>query len=252
MPSRLVILVRSDAQDVLMPDNPAWASAPQPSWIETIVRTFDILATHASAQDLRRVEKINARIRWTKRAAETIALFLGEDQRLHDELRGVLGTIQAEAAGLDDANAFGISGGEVRGTRELLEALLLTAAGLRGKQQVDVAVVVPDPALAVSPKGAVLSFLERQGRQTRFAAGYHNMLNWIADAPALEQRVSRDRIQAACEAAAPKVRRPRVVRIGPEKSAGLSVSTRAALGRLSLRVARISFGDLYAARRKSR
>ena len=37
-----------------------------------IVRAFDILATHASAADLLRVEKINARIRWTKSAAATI------------------------------------------------------------------------------------------------------------------------------------------------------------------------------------
>ncbi len=251
-PSRLVMLVRSNAQDVLASGNPAWADAQQPSWIETIVRAFDILATHASAQDLLGVEKINARIRWTEKAAATITEFLGEDQRLHDELRELLTSIRAEGSALGDANPAGLAGGDVQGTAELLEAVLRAAAGLGGKQQVDVAVVTPDPALAVSPKGATLTFLERQGRQSRFAAGFHNMLNWIAGAPALEQRVPPELIRAAGEAAVGKVRRPRPARIGGHKSPGLSVPTRAALGRLSLRVARISVGDLCAARRKSR
>lgn len=250
--SRLVMLVSSDAQDVLPPDNPAWASVPQPSWIETIVRAFDILATHASAQDLLRVEKINARIRWTKKAAATIAESLGENQGLHDELRDLLATILAESTTLGEADPAASAIGDAPGMAELLEAVMLAAAGLGGKQQVDVAVVTPDPSLTISTKGAVLSFLEQRGRQSRFAAGYHNMLNWIAVAPALEQRVLPDRIHAAREAAAGRVRRPRPATIGRRKPSGLSVPTRAALGRLSLRVAKISVGDLYAAHRKNR
>lgn len=250
--SRLVMLVRSDAQDVLSSDNPAWANAAQPGWIETIVRTFDILATHASAADLLRVEKINARIRWTKSAAATITEFLGADERLHDRLREVLAKIEAEGGALGEANPAGLESRDMPGTAELLEAVLLAAAGLGGKQRVDVAVVTPDPALAISPKGAMLNFLERQGRQNRFASGYHNMLKWIASAPALAQRIPPDRIQSALEVAAGKVRPPRPRGVGGQKSLELSVATRAALGRLSVRVARIGAEELYTARRKSR
>jgi hypothetical protein len=214
------------------------------------VRTFDIMSTHTSANDLLRVEKINDRIRWTREVAATIAPFLGQHRALHERLLELLARIQDARAAVAESEPAGGPSHEFPEATELLESVLLAAAGLSGKREVDVAVVVPDPEYAVSPRGAVLDFLELRGRQDRFAAGYHTMLNWIECAPAIARRVPSDRSQAAREAAARKVRRPRPARPGRHNQLGLSVPTRAALGRLGVRVARIGIEDLYAVRRK--
>jgi hypothetical protein len=248
--SRLVLLVRAGSHDLPASDDPAWAGVPQPNWVETIVRAFDIMAIHASANDLLRVEKINVRIRWTRNVATTIGPFLREHPSLHDRLRELLATIYEEGAALGESKPTRGPSHDGSEVTALLERVLLAAAGLSGKREVDVAVVLPDPAYAVSPRGAVLDFLELRGREDRFAAGYHTMLNWIERAPAVAKRVPLDRSQAAREAAARKVRRPRPARPSGRKRLGLSVPTRAALGQLGVRVARIGIEDMYAVRRK--
>ena len=218
--------------------------------IETIVRTFDIMATHASARDLLRVEKVNARIRWTRDVAATLAQFLGEHQALHDQLLELLARIEMREP--PSTSEAGPTGQPRPSADRSFGDGAARRGGNRGKQEVDVAVVVPEPAFAVSSKGAVLDFLERRGCQERFAAGYHTMLNWIERAPAIAQRVPAERSQAARDAVACKVRRPRPASPGAHKPPGLSVPTRAALGRLGVRVARIGIEDLHAVRRKGR
>ncbi len=248
--SRLVILVRNLRRPVSA-DDPAWSGAIRPRWTETLIRGFDVLATHAAAQDLARVEKINRRIRWTRSAATTLAAFLQDDPRLRDQLRALLATIEAEGvSGSDDLEegagpVITQADGDLH---RLLESVLLSAAGIRNKRTVNVAVV--EAAVELSSPAVIgpLGFLQRSGRRHRFAVGYWSMLKWIEATTVLAPPVADDVSRAALVAAQRRVRIPRAYR-SPSK---LSPSARLELSRLATRIVRISAGDLWAARRRRR
>jgi predicted acylesterase/phospholipase RssA len=244
--ARLVLLVRSEGHYPPGASDADWTAAIQPRWTETVVRAFDILATHAVALDLLHVEQFNARIRWTRRVAAEIAAFLPDHQQCADQLHALMATIEQEGAAFARLKGSAPPDrSEPRSIPELFEAVLMRAAGLQDKREVDVAVVSAPPSRARS--NAMLTFLERQGREERFAAGFHTMLKWIHDAPQVAQRVPQEVAQGACAASERRLRKPRRTGV---RSLRLSPATRVELGLLAARVAAIGACDFRAVKRK--
>jgi hypothetical protein len=96
---------------------------------------------------------------------------------------------------------------------------------------------------------AILGFLERRGREDRFATGFHDMLHWLQTAPQVAHRVGPELSRAGCAASARKLRRPAP---GGMRSVRLSRSTRTQLSLLAARVAAIAADDYRAVKRKPR
>lgn len=245
---RLVILVRNLRRPVSA-DDPAWSGARRPRWSETLIRAFDLLATHAAAQDLARVEKINQRIRWTQSAATTLVAFLQDDPDLRDRLRELLATIRKESmAGPDDLEegTGGVSAAADLDMQGLLETVLRAAAGIRNKRTINLAVIEADPDMNSQARIGPLDFLQRAGRHNRFAVGYWTTLKWIESTAALSPPVADDVSSAALLSAQRRVRIPKAYR----SRGRLSPSARLELSRVAARVAGILAADIRAARRR--
>jgi hypothetical protein len=199
------------------------------------------------ALDLLRVEKLNARIRWIKQVAAELAPFLSDSRECADRLHALLAMIEREGAALGSGRGLEARDrGEPRAVPQLFEEALLMAAGIANKREVDVAVMSPPS----KPRSTgMLSFLERRGREERFASGFHTMLGWIQSAPQVVRRMDPDLAQRASAASARNLRRPQRA---DDRSLRLSPSTRLELSKLAARVAAIGAVDFRAAKRKPR
>ena len=203
-PSRLVMLVRSGARWPPLANSRAWSGRGRPRWIQTLARVLDIIATQAVGRDLLQVEEVNARLVWTKEVAARIAERIAEDEQTQapyfqrllsdiDEGRSAFARIRRRPVTRADSGDGSVAA--------LVEAILKSAAGLTGKQPVEVAVITPDDGFAgPQPLNSLVAFIERRQREDNFAAGYWTMLRWIESAQTLEARVAPDLISraAAC------------------------------------------------------
>ncbi|MDT0277097.1 patatin-like phospholipase domain-containing protein [Blastococcus goldschmidtiae] len=175
-----------------------------PPWTSTLARLLTTLTTEPLYADLRAIEDVNARLRWSRELAEVLAPHLSAASS--DALREVLGRMTAEQAG-PGASGDGLptdSGGGP-GTEDLGDLLLRvlrTAGGVAGKFPVGTEVISPlqlveQPADAGgSPRGqqqvpSLLAgefmgrfggFTARALRQSDFALGWQSLSAWLPDA----------------------------------------------------------------------
>jgi predicted acylesterase/phospholipase RssA len=242
--ARLVMLLRSNMRRPPSSESPAWAGEGRPLWTQTLARVLGLVASHSADQDLVEVEKVNARLGWTKDVAAKVAELVGERADARASLEQLLGTIDRERAALAPITRPEPAADDGSLTK-LIESVLQSASGLAGKVVTDVAVFMPDPEFpGPQPMDGLLGFIQRKEREEHFAAGYWSMLKWIEHAPTFAARLPAELIADAGAAAAGEVRRPRASRGGRYRSRRISFETRAELLRVGARALRIAAADL--------
>ncbi len=204
---RVFLLIHPDPAATTQTPSPAWTGdSPQPSWLHAGTRAFTIGRTQTIFDDLRRLEKTNTYLEWSKAIPEAVqagvaaaidrlglsaaqadtlraslqeaaAAQLGQIRRQQDQVRATAG----RAPG-----SHGEAGGDYA---ETVAALVAATTGLEGKQPALVDVVSPaiDPAVTESASallaGAFLfhfgGFIDVKYRQNDFALGYRNMQYWL-------------------------------------------------------------------------
>jgi predicted acylesterase/phospholipase RssA len=256
--SRLVVLIRSDADRPRDAADPAGTDRVQPRWTETLGRSLDVLASHSASMDLRHVEKTNNRIRWISQVAETIAgLLTGDEDAARRELEDALDRVREQKAGLTTAAAQDDEARPAAGRplKELVETALRTAAGLERMRVVDVAVVgrqTPHP-LAAHGLAQVSGLLDPRRRRRDFAAGYQSMVAWMrADGGLRAAGVQPRLIDDACDAAQRRWREVGGARSVADGWRVPLLATRARLARLLVRALRVGLLDVAAMRRRVR
>ncbi len=178
--------------------------AGAPPWTSTLARLLTTLTTEPLYADLRAIEDVNARLRWSRELAEVLAPHLSAASS--DELREVLGRMTAEQAGPGASghrlptDADGGSDPEDLG--DLLLRALRTAGHVAGRIPVGTEVISPlqlveQPADAGGAPGgqqqipALLAgefmgrfggFTARALRQSDFALGWQSLAAWLPDA----------------------------------------------------------------------
>lgn len=252
-PARLVVLVRSSTRQSPAAESPAWAGSTHPRFTETLVRALDLITAHALAADLEQVNKMNARLRWTKDVAVAIGGLLTDDRRAQELLAPLLTQIQAESQQLRRPDGLPLppaSPGS-RTSAQLVEALLRAASGLDSKQPADLAVITPDPDYpAPPPNRDLVGFVQRGQREAFFTSGYWTTLGWMRNGGQLEERLSPQLANDARIAVERRLRKPRET-VG-RRSGELPLRLRLETLRLGGRAAMIAAGDLLAARRTRR
>jgi predicted acylesterase/phospholipase RssA len=167
----------------------------QPRWTRTGLRANNIKGEQSIYDDLRRLEKTNTRLLWTREASERIAAMLervstaesraairAELEDIIDDLQEKHVTLNRQIERSDPEPETRIDGGE--DLADLLTTVIRRATGLAGKRPVNVEVVTPDldpssaPAdqlLAGERLGHFFGFLDVKFRRSDFALGYRNM-----------------------------------------------------------------------------
>jgi predicted acylesterase/phospholipase RssA len=162
------------------------------SWAHGLARALTIPPEQALYDDLRRIERDNYRLDWTRQLTGLVDDHLGDDARdglvaLLERIASDRGTLRgggfSEPAEPHDDDAT---------VGELLRRVLEDIGGLKGKQHVAVDVISPlllaehsDSRVADLLAGELLGdfggFLERDLRRSDFALGYETTLAWCAD-----------------------------------------------------------------------
>jgi predicted acylesterase/phospholipase RssA len=204
---RVYLLIHPDPAATTNTPSPTWTGdSPQPSWLHAGTRAFTIGRIQTIFEDLKRLEKTNSYLEWTKaipaavqagvnEAIEKLGLTVGQADTLRASLQEAaaaeLGKIRQQQEQVRDAAGRAARGrGAVSGEySETLQALVAAATGLEGKKPVSVDVVSPaiDPAVT-EPASAQLAgaflfhfggFVDIKYRQSDFALGYRNMQYWL-------------------------------------------------------------------------
>jgi len=171
-----------------------------PTWTSTLLRVNHIRQNQSIYEDLRRLEKTNARIGWIKMVGEHLQAGLDHsvsdlspDQR-QQVLQGVAKALSdaSEQMNSDASNireAIGIpakSLGPSTDPPPTLVDVLERAAGFSGKQQIKVEVVTPDPSKGSAASQLAGEFLFHFGgffdvafRRSDFALGFENARDWL-------------------------------------------------------------------------
>lgn len=161
--------------------------AEQPTWLDTMLHVDRIRSTQSLFDDLRTLEKTNRRIAWTRHVAEQLAgsVDAATLRPVADEVATWRDQVRAQVRGADRSDGAADNGpGE---PIDDLEALLLEAAGLRGKQPIKVEVISPvdDSNVPVTRQlsGEFLfhfgGFFDARLRQNDFALGYADAEDWL-------------------------------------------------------------------------
>ncbi|CAN5214293.1 hypothetical protein BH20ACT9_BH20ACT9_08910 [soil metagenome] len=239
-----------------------WADPEQaPTWTSALARTLAIIPAQALYDDLRRLEKVNARLGWARALTDAVAPHL--DGAAADGLREVLGRIAADRAALrsDDASSDepgpGEPGDDPGGmdAPQLLRRVVDEIAGLGGKAPVAAGVIspllladeegggpVPD-MLAGEFLGDFGGFLSKPLRRSDFALGYDSMLAWLPEGLRDAGLDDHDVDPAVAGVRDRRLHRWRDVNMGSTSARGLSVRSQLGLGRLLARVVRVLTGD---------
>lgn len=168
-----------------------------PPWTRTATRALTLLKAQNLYEDLKRVEKTNSRVRWTRELEATLASLLADDDLDPSEaLDRTIDSIEAQKAGLGTPAGELPQGDEEPATavgRKLRQALEL-ATGLADKQEVVVDIVSPlllpevrarrktvAQVVAGDVAGHFGGFLDHAYRSNDFAAGYFSMVEWLQD-----------------------------------------------------------------------
>ena len=188
------------------PTGGAWADpSRQPTWLETLLRSFSLQRTQSLFTDLKQVEKTNSRLAWSNDLSATLGAVLdelpdGAKQATRDVLVDVLARMRGQRAALsaastDAAQAHPADLSEAEATRqpsELLREAVDTAANVGGKTDTAVEVISPLvlPEARTLPVEKMLSgeflfhfggFLDKDLRQADFDLGYSSTLRWLSD-----------------------------------------------------------------------
>ena len=189
-----------------------WDDEEVPSWTRTLLRSFAISQAQSIYDDLRQLEKVNSRLRWSARLSQALAEGLEEglsglptEQQTSVRSSVVAALARAlEQVEQDRETLHRLQGREAPSPLEpaapapeddLGEAfsqLLRLATGLAGKRTVNVGVVSPliDSGEERSAEDQLAGeflfhfggFVDRRFRQSDFALGYRNMRTWIGRA----------------------------------------------------------------------
>jgi predicted acylesterase/phospholipase RssA len=171
----------------------------QPRWTRTGLHANTIRSAQSIYDDLRRLEKTNQRLLWTRDASEGLAAALERvssteaRDEIRNAIRGIISELDEKRVTLNAQIKRAPPGPEPRTEEsetlsELLATLIQRATGLTGKRPVRVEVVTPDldpsgaPAdqlLAGERLGHFFGFLDVRFRQSDFALGYRNMLAFL-------------------------------------------------------------------------
>jgi hypothetical protein len=219
----------------------------EPTWQTGASRALAILSEQSLFDDLRRIEKENARIEWTERLARQLAAHLDEDA-MH-ELRDLIEDIAGDPAVRDGRDGSTDRAGEADPS-DLLSRALCEIAGLAGKERVSIDVISP-LVLSDEEEGGVGSllagefmgdfggFLDRELRASDFALGYQSTLTWLEQGLP-ECGLERDVVDRTVAFVESRRRYdPEEVRRGEERVSDLSVADRLELVRLGAHAARV-------------
>jgi predicted acylesterase/phospholipase RssA len=176
---RVVLLLRPEPDVGFTQRDRAWTEDDDvPAWKTVLARVLRIVVTHSLYEDLRRVERVNSRVKWREEVADLLAGLVpdGNEQQLAE----LLDRIRAER--------YFQQSGEApdpeplpAGKRDLLNELIAEATGLKGKREIDVHVISSSPSAAVAG-GSLLNFggfLAERLRANDFLVGYMAMLTWM-------------------------------------------------------------------------
>ena len=197
---RVAVLVDPRSED---PGSAGRWSDPDevPSWVEGLQRSLAILPAHEMYEDLRRLSRDNARIKWVERLED--ALLPHVDAAASADVRRVLEDIAEEEASLRPADHE--PGEEIPDEDTLaanLHRALTELAGVSGKSRVEPDVISPlllaeegdgTPALLAGEiLGDFGGFLDRDLRASDFDLGYASALVWLRDGLAATDLAAED------------------------------------------------------------
>ena len=161
----------------------------EPSWQGTASRALAILSEQSLFDDMRRIEKDNARIEWARRLADRLGDGLSDEGE--KTLRDFLGDVERERKEMRaDERAGGSDEPSTDDTAALLHRALCEIGGLTGKERISIDVISPlvleDNAdgdvgtlLAGEFMGDFGGFLSRELRASDFALGYESATEWL-------------------------------------------------------------------------
>ena len=188
---RIAVLVDPRSED---PDGAADWSDPDrdPGWVDGLQRSLSILPAHEMYEDLRRLERDNARLAWVDRLTDVLVRHLDDDAR--DDVRAVLSEIAEDEQSLRPADHEpGRELPDGDGLEAHVRQALAELAGVSGKERIDADVISPlllvdDPSRGGAPRllaGEILGdfggFLDRRLRASDFDLGYASALAWLRE-----------------------------------------------------------------------
>jgi predicted acylesterase/phospholipase RssA len=193
--SRLHLMITPDPPQPVIGDN-RWSSPDRrPSWAATGLRAVKLMRSQRLYDDLRRAEKTNSRIEWT-RQLEAALLDVVEGNRPDGEaaLNDVTERIASQREGLLSSEDVRREAFPVPDTTmaAALHKAVAAATGLSGKREVAVSVISPRvlPEVAdgsTAPRDLLASevlghfggFLDVRLRENDFALGYRCGQEWL-------------------------------------------------------------------------
>jgi hypothetical protein len=179
----------------------AWTDpGSTPPWTGTLARLLTTLTVEPLYADLRGIEDVNARLRWSRELAEVLAPHLSPASS--DALRELLGRMAAERAGRAGSvqpSDDGTGEPDAEALGDLLLRALRAAGHVAGRSPVSTEVIsplrsVPPPAdaggspraqqavpalLAGEFMGRFGGFTARAMRQSDFALGWQSLCAWL-------------------------------------------------------------------------
>lgn len=268
---RLLVLVHPHPSATSPAEDWAWADAgDEPRWLSGALRALQILTSQSVHDDLRRLEKVNGRLRWLDRFTDAIAPVLddlddGDRTAVTTALAGVLDAIDSDRARLHPTREAGAgpkrsaSGDATPDVATLLRRIVARIGGLRGKREVLVDVISPRLVDASTPVEGLLGgeilvrfggFLDHELRLNDFRLGYESSLVWLRSG-ALERHgvpaAVAATVLAAAEAAlapAERVDLEEFRRIGETRVRDLPVRAKYELARVLAHLSAVILRDL--------
>ena len=269
---RVFLLIHPDPAATTDTASPTWTGdSVQPSWLHAGSRAFTIGRTQTIFEDLKRLEKTNTYLEWSKsvpaaveagvtQAVARLGLTAAQADTLRASLQEAaeaeLGKIrQSQADVREAAGRPSRERGQVVGDyAATISALVAAATGLEDKKPASVDVVSPviDPAVT-EPASAQLAgaflfhfggFVDIRFRQSDFALGYRNMQYWLRHD--LASRLEDVDLSDALEAVADSYQQLNwdSIRMGGTQLGSLSVREKAELGEVGFHVTHVVAHDL--------
>ena len=228
----------------------------EPGWVDGLQRALSILPAHEMYEDLRRLERDNARLQWVDRITDALMPHLDEGAR--EELRKVLEDIAEDEETLRPSDFE--PGREVpdedAGLRTHVRQALAEVAGVSGKSRVEADVISPlllaedgeRPQVPQLLAGEILGdfggFLDRDLRASDFDLGYASGLAWLRDG--LPQTDLDDDLVATAISAVEETHDPdwEASNRGEAGPGDLGWPARIAAARLTLQLLRVTAAEL--------
>lgn len=240
-----------------------WTDPGQrPAWTATLARTVAALDPEALYADQRRVEEVNARIRWADALVEALAPSVPADAA--PALRQLLHRMQQQEpddradapADTSDPAALlrraveavaGVTGREIVMTEVVSPLRLLDEPGSRSRQRAGDQAAVPR-LVAGEFLGRFGGLLDRDLRQSDFVTGWLSAREWLADGLPRYGVADGDAAEALTAVDARGVRYGRSGRRGGAGLSDLRLSARVRLSATVVHAARVAVQESLAGR----